>query len=230
VKVRETKVYYDPRKIGEALWPERHNIERLTDIKTDSPIEFDALYQQEPKAPTELLVYTNWEEVDAMPNEFTKFYGGDLGQVNDPFTLVEMELHKNYLYIDELECDPVKGHYGLVNSEIKGVFERLKIMKKRSWLDSHGQQGMTIRELQILGLNVLPSVSKAVITGVSKIRGLKLRVTKRSHNIKRELLNYQFIAYEGKPTNDILQNGNDHWLDGVRYGYEGYTSAPKIKV
>lgn len=39
----------DPRKIGEALWPDRHNLKFLNDIKRADPRTFQHLYQQNPK-------------------------------------------------------------------------------------------------------------------------------------------------------------------------------------
>lgn len=42
----------DPRKIGEALWPEKHSLERLLEMKRKSYTTFVSLYQQRP-APEE---------------------------------------------------------------------------------------------------------------------------------------------------------------------------------
>jgi hypothetical protein len=39
----------DKRKIGEALWPERHSIEKLLETKRRSPRSFDALHQGRPQ-------------------------------------------------------------------------------------------------------------------------------------------------------------------------------------
>lgn len=47
---------YDPRQEGEALWEERHNIEKLEAIRKRNPHVFDSLYQQDPK-PSEGLMY-----------------------------------------------------------------------------------------------------------------------------------------------------------------------------
>ena len=39
---------YDPREEGTALWPERHNLEKLEAIRTRNPHVFESLYQQDP--------------------------------------------------------------------------------------------------------------------------------------------------------------------------------------
>ena len=47
---------YDPRKEGEALWAERHNLAKLQAIRKRNPQVFDSLYQQDPQ-PREGLMY-----------------------------------------------------------------------------------------------------------------------------------------------------------------------------
>lgn len=39
----------DPRKIGEALWPEMHSLDKILESKHRNPIKFEALQQQNPK-------------------------------------------------------------------------------------------------------------------------------------------------------------------------------------
>jgi predicted phage terminase large subunit-like protein len=47
---------YDTRNEGEALWPERHSLEKLQSIRSRNPHVFASLYQQDPK-PSEGLMY-----------------------------------------------------------------------------------------------------------------------------------------------------------------------------
>lgn len=42
---------YDPRQIGEALWPEKHSLENLNAMRLADPETFTAQYQQEPSPP-----------------------------------------------------------------------------------------------------------------------------------------------------------------------------------
>ena len=39
----------DPRQKGEALWPERHSLERLLSMKAIDPVGFQCLYQGNPE-------------------------------------------------------------------------------------------------------------------------------------------------------------------------------------
>lgn len=58
---------YDPREIGEALWPERHNLAKLESIRNRNPHVFASLYQQKPK-PLEGLMYENeFKEYEILP-------------------------------------------------------------------------------------------------------------------------------------------------------------------
>lgn len=59
---------YDPRYEGEALWPERHSIERLEEVRRKNPFVFESLYQQNPK-PQEGLMYTNLRTYETIPIE-----------------------------------------------------------------------------------------------------------------------------------------------------------------
>lgn len=62
-----TPTEYDPRDEGTALWPERHNLEKLSAVRERNPHVFASLYQQEPK-PLEGLMYENpFKEYDILP-------------------------------------------------------------------------------------------------------------------------------------------------------------------
>jgi predicted phage terminase large subunit-like protein len=62
---------YDPRKEGEALWPERHNAEKLNKTKKRDKHVFDALYQGDPKA-KEGLLYKELRTYKVLPAEATQ--------------------------------------------------------------------------------------------------------------------------------------------------------------
>jgi len=58
--IKEHDCDYDPRNIGEALWEERHSLERLEKIRQQSPITFNSLYQQSPELSTDMGIF--WDE------------------------------------------------------------------------------------------------------------------------------------------------------------------------
>ena len=57
----------DPRAEGEPLWPERHSLEKLLEIKGRSPIVFESLYQQNPQ-PSQGLMYEEFTCYTDLPS------------------------------------------------------------------------------------------------------------------------------------------------------------------
>lgn len=56
----DMKLPEDPRKIGEALWEERHSLERILDVEKRSPRTFAALYQQRPTVAGGNIIKREW--------------------------------------------------------------------------------------------------------------------------------------------------------------------------
>ncbi len=66
----------DPRKEGEALWEERHSLERLLDVEKRSPRTFAALYQQRPTVEGGNIVKRDWfRRVSAA--DFRRMHGSE---------------------------------------------------------------------------------------------------------------------------------------------------------
>ena len=57
----------DPRAEGEPLWPERHSLEKLLEIKGRSPTVFESLYQQNPQ-PSQGLMYEEFNCYTDLPS------------------------------------------------------------------------------------------------------------------------------------------------------------------
>lgn len=63
--------HFDPRQVGEPLWPERHSLERLLAAKSRSARVFSALYQQSPSVESGNIVKESWFK-SVTPEEFRK--------------------------------------------------------------------------------------------------------------------------------------------------------------
>lgn len=207
----------DPRQIGEALWPEKHSLERILKIKETSPFTFNSLYQQEPKASRESLVFPDWEEIDQMP-DYSPILGLDFGFSNDPTALIEVQKHNNNLYLREW----IYGT-GMLNSDIYKQVERLGLKQYRIYADS--AEPKSIEELRRLGLNIQPTIKgpDSIIAGINWMKDHKLHVMKDSYNLKNDLLNYQYVMYGGIATNDAVDSFNDT-IDAARYTKPGHTA------
>lgn len=51
---------YDPREDGEPLWPERHSLHKLEQVRNRAPRTFEALYQQRPTAVGGNIIKRDW--------------------------------------------------------------------------------------------------------------------------------------------------------------------------
>lgn len=73
----------DPRKQGDALWPEKHSLSKLKKIQKRAPAVFGSLYQGDPK-PAEGLLYNNFQTYSKRP-ELTdiKIYADTADQGDD---------------------------------------------------------------------------------------------------------------------------------------------------
>jgi len=156
---------YDPREEGEALWPNKHSKERMLQIKRDNPTTFNALYQQDPRPPENLLVFGDWGELNEWKPQGTKFYGLDLGYTNDPTALTEIWVNKRsgqkpMVYLKELIYKT-----GLNNATLMALFKSVGIMKS----DTNGVRTMLLSETS--GVHVadvrIVVASKDAISAVS---------------------------------------------------------------
>lgn len=209
----------DPRKIGEALWPDRHSLKKLLGEKRLNPEIFQALYQQDPSTPKELRIFSNWHEIDEMPNEFTKFYGQDFGFSNDVDALIEMEFHNGKLYIDEKLYLIPKNKNGLGTQQLIDTVKATGIGDKPIYGDS--SEPRLISDMKRSGLNIKPCVKGpgSVRNGILKLQSLEVYVTKRSKNIWYEYENYQWIRGANGPINEPVDMYN-HAMDAIRYGLD----------
>lgn len=208
--IKEREIPGDPREIGEALWPEKHSLERILSIKNTSPFTFTSLYQQEPKPSSEALVFPEWDEYEEEP-PFEPMMGLDFGFSNDPTAIPQVKTHNRDMWVRE--CLYKKG---LTNSDLAELIEAIGLKRRRYVADS--SEPKSIEDLRRKGFNIIPSVKgpDSVVAGINWIKDFKLHVHKDSHNLKNELFNYQWVMVGGVATN-IPIDRNNHLIDGIRY-------------
>lgn len=61
----------DPREDGEALYPQRHDIKRLIDMRNRDAFVFECMFQQNPQ-PKEGLLYQPFKTYTELPSNFTR--------------------------------------------------------------------------------------------------------------------------------------------------------------
>lgn len=209
--IKEKDIKGDPRQFGEALWPAKHSLERLLRIKENSPITFDSLYQQEPKANKETLVFPEWSEIDEMP-DLPVQYGIDFGF---PTAIIEVMWHNKNLYLNEVLYDVTNP----TNAEIKAALVARGINLSRPFVCDSAEP-RSIKDLKANGVNAIAAIKgkDSITFGLNKMNECKIFVTKWSHNIKRELNNYTRITHNGKITDQPIDDFN-HTIDAARYSY-----------
>lgn len=222
--IKERDIPGDPREIGEALWPDKHSLERILSIKNTSPFTFSSLYQQEPKPSVESLVFPEWDEYEEEP-DFPAIYGLDFGFSNDPTVLMQVKIHKGDIWVRELLYAK-----GLTIPELDHAMSFL--IPKHSRIAADSADPRSIKDLQNKGWrNVVPSQKgpDSIVNGINWIKGFKLHVYYKSHNYKEELFNYQWLTYGGEAINEPIDKFN-HCHDAVRYSKAVYRQSTGLHM
>lgn len=209
--IKEREIPGDPREIGEALWPDKHSLERILSIKNTSPFTFTSLYQQEPKPSKEALVFPEWDEYEEEPDT-ESLIGIDFGFSNDPTAIVQVKIIKGDMYLRELLYET-----GLTNTPLDHKMQFLGLNRKRIVADC--QESKTIEEFRKeRKYNMIPCIKGpgSINAGINWMKDFRLFVHKNSHNLKNELLNYQYIMVGGISTNEPIDSFN-HLIDAARY-------------
>ena len=159
------------------------------------------------------LVFTNWELVDDFPTECKWItFGLDFGFTNDPTALVKVGLSGGDLFVDELIYSR-----GLTNQDIAKWMGDLNITKADEIIADN--QPKCIYEIRQFGFNVKPTFKgqDSILTGIDILKRFRIKVTKRSINLIRELKNYKWKEdAAGNPLNVPVDRFN-HGIDGLRY-------------
>lgn len=205
---------YDPRSVGEALWPEKHSAEKLLGIKSDDVRIFDALIQQDPKPNSDALVYPDWKEIAEFPKEEdldSVFYGLDFGFTNDPTALVKIGKSGRNIYLDEIIYEKGLGPHALRKKMVAlGVSRLREIYADHEPAIIHDlKYPKTETGMDLVGeaFHILKA-EKAIFAGISTVKEYRVFYTARSVNIKHEKNNYAWKYVGGMNTNEPIDRDN----------------------
>jgi hypothetical protein len=212
----------DPRKVGEALWEKRHSLARLQEKKRKSERTFIALYQQRPDRTAKGLVFPEWSEISKTAFDVVnvdKIYGLDFGFSSDQLSFVEIKMHENNAYANEIIYET-----GLTNNDLIQRLTGLGI-SKTDYIYGDNASPDRIAEVRRAGFNIHPCVKGAdsIIAGILKINEFNLYVTKNSVNLQSELYTYRYKEdANGEPLPSVF-GGKDHAIDAMRYAIYTHT-------
>lgn len=215
-------VEYDPREIGQALYPSKHSLERLLQIEKNSEVTFNSLYQQEPGGAKSLLIYPNVYEIPYLPESDHYFWGLDLGKTVSKTVLTKGCRDHVGHYLDELCYKPDISAAEIKILLIGNGYKEGQVV----WTD---HKPSFINELRLIGINAANAIKGegSVVAGINKMKEKKIYITKRSVNARREANNYRFIAFMNIITNEPEKKGFEHFWDSARYGlYGDYFQRP----
>lgn len=165
------------------------------------------------------LIFRNYKMVPDLPRnkegeieaEFIAHWL-DWGFTNDPTSFGSIYKYNSELYIDELIYET-----NLTNSDIINKLKGLGIGKTEIIADS--SEPKSIEDLRRAGFRVTPAKKgpDSVITSIDVLKPMKLNLTARSVNTKKELGTYKWkIDKNGKSINEPV-DFNNHSIDGIRY-------------
>lgn len=171
------------------------------------------------QAIVEGLIFENVKELkhDYIPFEKRKHHyrGMDFGYTNDPTAIIDVYICGDELWLDEI-CYRTKMLSSDIIKEIKNANNR---DRSNVEIISESADPRLIDELNNAGLDVKPvrKYAGSIIAGINKMQTMKIFVTNRSVNLKKEFKNYTYRQNkDGKWLNEPIDSFN-HGIDAVRY-------------
>ena len=155
------------------------------------------------------LIYSNWDVVNKMPEDYDEvIYGLDFGYVN-PTVLLEIRIKENEIWVKEIIY---QSH--LTNAELIDLLKEKIDRNVSIYADSAEPQ--RIEEIYQAGFNVYPS-EKNVQFGINRVKQYKLHILEDSVNLIKEIRSYKWKEdKEGRILEEPVKF-NDHAMDAMRY-------------
>ena len=212
---------FDKLEIPEAAWihstykdnpflPQAYT-ELLEGLK-DQDANYYSIYALGKRGKLENIIYPDWQEIDAMPEDLeSECYGVDFGYEPSPTVVAHVGIIKDSVFLDELLY---QTH--MTNSEL---IDYLKTLPARH-IFADSAEPQRIGEINNAGLRCTGAM-KNVLLGIDTIKRYKLYLTKRSANGIKEIRTYQ---RKKDKAGNVLQDPvkfNDHFMDSMRYGIVG---------
>lgn len=204
----------DPRKIGEAMWEDFQGIDKLNEAREQGERSFRCLYQQDPKANRDVLVYPDFDIVDtAFYRDIAKIevFGLDFGY-NDELALVGTKAADKELFAHQYIYEK-----GVTPDALVAKLKALGIKNQLIVCDNARPELIT--HLRAAGFNAVACEKGAgsVYTGIQLVKSFNIRYTNESPNLISETQNYEWITDGGGFATEVPKGKKDHALDAMRY-------------
>lgn len=164
------------------------------------------------RAVVEGRIFESFEFVEDIPIGIKPHWiGMDFGYTQHPTAIVEVAIFEDFLYVNEI-CYKTKMLTDAIILELKLNCKGLKII-------SESADPRLIDEIYNTGVNIhaVEKPAGSVQAGLDKMKQYKIRITKRSFNLKKEFENYVYQQdKEGRWLNEPVKEF-DHGIDAIRY-------------
>lgn len=169
------------------------------------------------QAVIEGLVFDTFTEIDEIPSYAKKhrFLCIDYGYTNDPTAICEVCICDDTIYIDEVSY----ATHMLTGDIIAALKGRIHESKYDYKVISESADPRMVDEIYNAGIDIHPvhKYGGSVLAGIQKMQEMRIVITKRSQNVKRELKNYVYRQDKnGNWLNEPIDAYN-HAIDAVRY-------------
>ncbi len=158
------------------------------------------------------VIFNNWSEIDTIPEDARLIgYGIDFGYANDETTCTAVYKYNNDIIVDEIIYQK-----GLSNSDIANLLKDNNVIGE---LYCDSAEPKTIAELKKYGFSAYPTKKgpDSILHGISLMQEYQLLVTKKSINIKNELINYMWKKDKDGNSMNVPIDIFNHSIDGIRY-------------
>lgn len=182
--IKEAEPYdLDPRKPGQALWPERHSVKRLLAKKAQDEEVFGSLYQGDPKPSKGLLYEGGFNEYDYLPETIVSrvAYADTADQGSDYLCLIcAVKSKEGELYL----TDVLYTQEGQEITEPMGAKMLLDNTVEDAWIESNAGGRTYARNIQRL---VEESKGRTAIRWFSQTKNKEARILTNSASVKQHV-------------------------------------------
>lgn len=213
---KEPKTYHFITTYKDNPFLEQKVIDEIESLKDKNPSLW-RIYGLGLQAQVEGLIFENIIEIDEIPRWHKKhhFRGIDFGYTNDPTAIVDVYIHENALWIDEV-CYRTE----MLASDIVRVLKQAnRECGENVEIISESADPRLIDEIGNSTLDIHPvhKFRGSIMAGVQKMQEMKIYITKRSTNVIKEFRNYTYRqSKDGKWLNEPIDAYN-HAIDAIRY-------------
>lgn len=180
----------------------------------DQDAEFDKIYRKGEWATPTAIIYTNWDIVSTMTEQYDDVYWGlDFGYSINPAALVEMRIAGNEVWERQWIYET-----GLTNPQLIDKMKQI-IANRNQIIMADSAEPKSIQEIRNAGFNIHP-VKKgpdSVRYGINAVKSVKTHLFAESTDLIEEKQTYKWKVDRDETVLQEPAKFHDHLMDAERY-------------